>query len=515
MCAYLPEDYPLDEHLTVLETMQFATDMKLGSQIRNEHKKVIIDDILSYVQLDGLEQRLVHELEPSEDRRLAIATELIANPQILLFDEPTAGLDSLSAVHLLSVLQRLAREGRVVACAIRQPISGMLTYFDDVMVMSEGQMLYCGATNKLIEFFQESGLKCPDYYNPVDFAIEVALKERGGDISQFIRKTKDALRKLRNYETTGKKSKKCNCGCEDNLKDSEKEKEKLTKKRIAAGAWAKFKALVKKKIRSMFRDFMLVQARILIHAVIGALLGGLFHNVGKDSEKSEKFLTNTSNIFCSIVFILFFNIFPAIMSSSSEKKSFVKQHLNGWFSVPVYFCSRVIADLPMLFMCPTLFVGIAYFLTGQPAEYQRFLMFWFIGFLIAFIGQTIGMIFGTSFKLALAIILVPAVCLPLLMFSGYFIRRNELNEYTQRLSDVSFLRYALEGMMQAIYGYDRNSLECSEGICFFANAQKFMKYMGMDGNLYAIDILALILTVLILNAILFISMVVAVKRRNK
>lgn len=101
------------------------------------------------------------------------------------------------------------------------------------------------------------------------------------------------------------------------------------------------------------------------------------------------------------------------------------------------------------------------------------------------------------------------------MFSGYFIRRNELNEYSQKLSDVSFLRYALEGMMQAIYGYDRMSLECSEGICFFANAQKFMKFMGMEGNLYTIDIIALVLTVFVLNGVLFVSMVVAVRRHNK
>lgn len=169
MCAYLPEDYPLDAHLTVLETMQFATDMKLGSQILNDHKHIIIEDILSYVQLDGLGQRLVHEIEPAEDRRLAIATELIANPQILLFDEPTVGLDNVSAVHLLSVLQRLAREGRIVICAIEQPISGMLAYFDDIMVLSEGQTLYCGETSNLIDFLKDAGLKCPDYYNPLDF----------------------------------------------------------------------------------------------------------------------------------------------------------------------------------------------------------------------------------------------------------------------------------------------------------------------------------------------------------
>lgn len=101
------------------------------------------------------------------------------------------------------------------------------------------------------------------------------------------------------------------------------------------------------------------------------------------------------------------------------------------------------------------------------------------------------------------------------MFSGYFIRRNELNEYTQRLTDVSFLRYALEGMMQAIYGYGRTNLECFEGMCFFANAQEFMKFMGMEGNLYAVDVLALLLTLLLLNGILYVSMAVAVKRHNK
>lgn len=101
------------------------------------------------------------------------------------------------------------------------------------------------------------------------------------------------------------------------------------------------------------------------------------------------------------------------------------------------------------------------------------------------------------------------------MLSGYFIRRNELNEYTQRLSDVSFLWYAFEGMMQAIYGYDRTTSECSEGMCFFANTHEFMRFMGMEGNLYVIDAMALILTVLLLNGILYVSMVVVIKRSNK
>ena len=79
--------------------------------------------------------------------------------------------------------------------------------------------------------------------------IEVALKERGVDLMQFFTKTKDQLRKFKHVSN----GEKCNCGCEDIQKP---EKGKLTPKRIAAGAWSKFQALVKKKIKSMFRDFV-------------------------------------------------------------------------------------------------------------------------------------------------------------------------------------------------------------------------------------------------------------------
>lgn len=58
-----------------------------------------------------------------EYKRVAIGCELLDEPSLLVLDDPTVGLDSTLACELLCVLQKLARAGRTVICAIKQPTS--------------------------------------------------------------------------------------------------------------------------------------------------------------------------------------------------------------------------------------------------------------------------------------------------------------------------------------------------------------------------------------------------------
>jgi len=80
-----------------------------------------------------------------------------------------SGLDSLSALQVISHLKSLAEGGRTVVCSIHQPSSKLFQMFDDVYLIKEGQCLYNGPINDLTFVLGEAGFQCPTFYNRADF----------------------------------------------------------------------------------------------------------------------------------------------------------------------------------------------------------------------------------------------------------------------------------------------------------------------------------------------------------
>jgi ABC-type Na+ transport system ATPase subunit NatA len=80
-----------------------------------------------------------------------------------------SGLDSLSALQVISHLKSLAEGGRTVVCSIHQPSSKLFQMFDDVYIIKEGQCLYNGPINDLTSVLGEAGFQCPSFYNRADF----------------------------------------------------------------------------------------------------------------------------------------------------------------------------------------------------------------------------------------------------------------------------------------------------------------------------------------------------------
>ena len=183
--------------------------------------------------------------------------------------------------------------------------------------------------------------------------------------------------------------------------------------------------------------------------------------------------------------------------------------MNGWYSILSYYIAKLISDLPLLFICPTLLTTVAYFMTGQPLDLGRFLMFWGIAVLTSLLAQSVGLVFGSAFNLQTGIFL--GICIPSLLFSGFFIRRRELSDFLEPMTDVSFFKYSLEGLVQSIYGYNRTGLECPL-FCLISSAEQLLSEMDMLGDLYGNDIIAIACIILSLNVLFYISLVVNIRR---
>lgn len=150
----------LFDSLTVEENTAFFLREK--NNLTEKEIKRKVSEVLSFVNLSGTEPLYTEQLSGGMKKRLAIARALALDPQILLFDEPTTGLDPINSKAVLSLIQKLKERGTtsVIVTHILNDavaIGDVLTVIDDGRVVESGSITQIlKSDNKFIkEFFYE------------------------------------------------------------------------------------------------------------------------------------------------------------------------------------------------------------------------------------------------------------------------------------------------------------------------------------------------------------------------
>ncbi len=108
--GYLPEQPPLYTEMTVEEYLRFVYSLKGCTLNRKKH----LDEIMKMVQITDVRNRLIAHLSKGYRQRVGIAQALIGNPPLLIFDEPTVGLDPKQVIEIRSLLRALGRKHTVL-----------------------------------------------------------------------------------------------------------------------------------------------------------------------------------------------------------------------------------------------------------------------------------------------------------------------------------------------------------------------------------------------------------------
>jgi ABC-type multidrug transport system ATPase subunit len=113
-------------------------------------------------------------LTNGERKRCAIGVELVSDPSVLLLDEPTSGLDSFKAQSICQLLHNLARtKGKTVVSTIHQPNSEAFFYFDRLVLMCDGHIVYQGDAKKSVDYYKLINCPVPKFANPADFFMRL------------------------------------------------------------------------------------------------------------------------------------------------------------------------------------------------------------------------------------------------------------------------------------------------------------------------------------------------------
>ena len=105
--GYLPEKPPLYDELTVREYLKFVCDLReVSTRSRNRH----VAEILKICALENVESRVIGNLSKGYRQRTGIAQALCGNPEVLILDEPTVGLDPMQVVEIRDLIRKLGEE---------------------------------------------------------------------------------------------------------------------------------------------------------------------------------------------------------------------------------------------------------------------------------------------------------------------------------------------------------------------------------------------------------------------
>lgn len=133
--GYLPEIPPLYFDMTVLEYLNFICDLK---KVPKSERKEQLASILSMVKIIDMADRLIGNLSKGYKQRVGIAQALVGNPDILILDEPTVGLDPNQIIEIRKLIRKLAENHTVIISS--HILSEVQAVCDRVVIINKGKV---------------------------------------------------------------------------------------------------------------------------------------------------------------------------------------------------------------------------------------------------------------------------------------------------------------------------------------------------------------------------------------
>ena len=133
---------------------QIEEALKLHTNLNENERKNRISELLNNVRLpspDVMALRYPHELSGGQQQRVAVAMALAGNPELLLLDEPTTGLDVTTQAHVLELLKDITKDTGTSMVYVSHDLGAIAQVCDRVIVMYAGEIVLEGPVRKILK----------------------------------------------------------------------------------------------------------------------------------------------------------------------------------------------------------------------------------------------------------------------------------------------------------------------------------------------------------------------------
>ncbi|MGJ8725641.1 MAG: ABC transporter ATP-binding protein [Roseibacillus sp.] len=145
LIGWMPDHFGNYDNMTVLEYLDFYA-RALG--FKNDERRHRIQEVMEFTDLGPLSDRLSNKLSKGQTQRLGLGRALLHDPQILIMDEPAAGLDPKARVELKHLIRILAEEGKTIFIS-SHILSELGEMCDSLLFVNGGRIVHHGDAESL------------------------------------------------------------------------------------------------------------------------------------------------------------------------------------------------------------------------------------------------------------------------------------------------------------------------------------------------------------------------------
>lgn len=483
------EDYLLPT-LTVFETVLNSALLRLPRNMSFAAKERRVYEVLQELRILHIKDRVIGSdfergISGGEKRRVSIACELVTSPSILFLDEPTSGLDANNASNVVECLVRLSRDyQRTLIFTIHQPRSNMVSLFDKLLLLANGQMIYSGEMIQCNEFFYKNGYKCHKGYNFADYLIDITMEDKkttttaasqlqiaGVDeenldteddihvpMVRSSSSSSDIQREWEHFASHRDGFKQDASDEVSNIKSDRKIYEIFYKSSLydlmqneidaaktdateivfkgnyqRASFVSQLVILSSRSFKNVYRNPKLLLGSYVLALFMGVFCGFLYYNVDNDISGFQ----NRLGLFFFFLSFFGFSTLTGLHSFSIERIIFLKERSNNYYHPLAYYMSKIICDvIPLRIFPPIMLLTVSYPLIGLNMQDNAFVKCLIILVLFNLTVSVEILIIGILVKDSSNATMVGVLTLLFsLLFSGLFINRESLKfEFLQYLS---------------------------------------------------------------------------------
>ncbi|XP_008296303.1 ATP-binding cassette sub-family G member 5 [Stegastes partitus] len=495
--SYVLQSDNLLSYLTVEETLTYTAQLALrkhsAEAIKKKVSAVMAELSLTHVAHSVIGGRIFPGISGGERRRVSIASQLLQDPRVILLDEPTTGLDSMTANQIVVLLAELARRNRIVIVTIHQPRSELFRVFSRIAIMSRGELVFCGQPEEMVNFFSQCGYECPEYCNPFDIYVDftsVDTRNSEREAATFNRMHEITLSYQGSdiYQSMLGKT-------EQSLQRSDKPAIPFKSKESPSGA-AKLEVLVRRIARNLSRDRMGVLMRLSQNLIYGLFVAFFVMRLDNDVTKGAV-QDRIGIIYQSVAASPYTGMLNAVALFPSLRAISDQESQDGLYSKWQMFLAYIVHILPFSILSVCIFTSFLYWTVGMHPESLRFLCFTAVVLVPHIIGELLTVVLlgvvqdPNMVNTGVALLNIAGI----LVGSGFLRSTQQMPLVFQWLSYLTFQKYSCELLIVTEFHgleFTCNNSRSLPGACVVTDGSQIIE-QGYPGALsrYTLDFLLL------------------------